>query len=115
MAASFNEKPIMAGFIKKWSSWSSRRCDCELSASRSRGSTSRDDEGDKGPMGAASNIGCTLPSRRERIRNALSFSVFIFASKFIPAWQLFDGHLLGKDSRWIVVQPIWTREAQPNY
>src|SRR3984885_16320156 len=75
MAASFNEKPITAGFIKKWHSWSSRKCDCQLVGSRSRRSTSRDDEGDKGPMGAASNIGCTRPSRRERMRNELSVSV----------------------------------------
>ncbi len=31
------------------------------------------------------------------------------------ASQLFDGHPLGNDSRWIVTQPTWTEQAQPNY
>jgi hypothetical protein len=48
---------------RPWSSCSSRRCDCQFVGSRSRRSTSSDDEGDKGPMGGASNICCKRPSR----------------------------------------------------
>ena len=102
MAASFNEKPIMAGFIKKWSSWSSRRCDCQLVGSRSRRSTSRDDEGDKGLMGPHR----TLAARYPLDERGCGMHFFPQYSSF--ASRLFDGHPLGNDSRWIVTQPTCT-------
>src|SRR3984885_15069115 len=93
MAASFNEKPITAGFIKKWHSWSSRRCDCQLVGSRSRRSTSSDDEGDRGPMGAHRTSAARYPLDER------GCGMHFFSQHSSSTSQLFDGHPLNNDSR----------------
>ena len=60
LAASFNEWPSKAGFTENCSSWSSGRCDCQL-GSRSRRSTSKDDEGDKAQWGTHRTVAARYP------------------------------------------------------